>query len=500
MPPPNRLLIRNSPPAVRQQRATGSGGGARIATVSAVLVYIFCFIDIYVNWATNLFFYIGFTHDQTSTHLFLAIGAAAVYSIFLPTAISKYSQFACWVIYLSVYIPSVLSLGLQSYVSFDPHQVIGVLFASFALLVFVSNKTPRHASAAQPPRSTTRGKASGAFEILKSATQSGVNRIQTSPLRFYIGVAALQIALTIYYIIVYRDILTFSGLDDLYDQRARFGGFQSDTLGSYLTGWLPNALNPFLIVAGLQDRRARLLVPIGLASQIVVYMAFAGKVILVIPIILILFYFFVYTKGTLSAFRIALGFCGTILIVESILLYSNYTPDGWMASLSGLIYMRTLAIQGVMMGVYADVFTSLPHTYYSHVNLVRLFVDYPFDAPLGVVVGRHLVGGLGFNANANFWATDGIAAAGLIGLPIVSTILGVILNLANGLITAERLAFAACVSMPFLMSLGNTSLFSSVLTGGGGMILLLIYFGAPKTVAPRDFSPAVRRPTPSASK
>lgn len=38
------------------------------------------------------------------------------------------------------------------------------------------------------------------------------------------------------------------------------------------------------------------------------------------------------------------------------------------------------------------------------------FVNYPYGDPLGVVIGDYM--GLYMNANTNFWATDGIAAAG----------------------------------------------------------------------------------------
>ncbi|MGE0458959.1 MAG: hypothetical protein AB7O56_12235, partial [Bauldia sp.] len=143
-------------------------------------------------------------------------------------------------------------------------------------------------------------------------------------------------------------------------------------------------------------------------------------------------------------------------------------------------YMRTLGIQGAMAGVYADFFTANPHTYWSHVNFVATLINYPYTLPLGYVIGTHLVGGAGFNANASFWVTDGIAAFGYAGIVLIGGVFGFLLAIANRLVPADRLVFGALLAIPFVMFLANTSLFTSLITGGGLLIAILLLYGAPQ--------------------
>lgn len=128
-----------------------------------------------------------------------------------------------------------------------------------------------------------------------------------------------------------------------------------------------------------------------------------------------------------------------------------------------------------MTGVYADFFATNPITYYSHINFISLFVAYPYTMSIGELIGSDALGFAGLNANANFWATDGIAALGIPGIIIIGAIIGFCLLVANSIIapSERRLSFLAVV--PFIMSVTNASFFTGVLTGGGGLLLLLIY-------------------------
>ncbi|PDQ17707.1 hypothetical protein CN311_28700 [Mesorhizobium sanjuanii] len=289
-----------------------------------------------------------------------------------------------------------------------------------------------------------------------------------------------------FYIGTYRGMMSFSAMDEIYDQRARFGAMQASTLALYLTGWLSNAMNPYLLAVGLFDRTRRWAIAVGLAGQVIVFMAFAGKMMLVILIVTFGFYFFAINKGRISAPRLAFGFAMLTASSFAMLVATDYQPVGTTLDMVALIYMRTLGIQGAMTGVYADVFSSSPLTYWSHMNIMNMIIDYPYKVPLGYVVGSRLVGGTGFNANSHFWATDGIAAYGMPGVVIMGAVLGLLLSLANKVVTPDRLPFAATVSIPFIMSLGNSSLFTSLVTGGGLIMVMMIAYGVPQPQAPRE--------------
>ncbi|MER8727138.1 hypothetical protein [Mesorhizobium sp. M0195] len=438
---------------------------ARMFVPLWVAVYVIMFVDVYIDWASVSFFYLGFSYVYSANDAVLAYCIIAAFSLILPISIKRYSDFFCWMLYLTIFIPSILIVARQGYTSFDASWLIVSVAASFFLVLYIP-------------------------KVLHFKSYSLIRQVSVTTFFFFF--LAFYLAAIAFYIATYRGMMSFSGMDEIYDQRAKFGSVQASTLALYLTGWLSNAMNPYLLAIGLFDRTRRWAIAIGLAGQIVVFMAFAGKMMLVILLVTFGFYFFVLRKGEISTSRLAFGFAALTSSAFAILVATDYKPVGAALDAVALIYMRTLGIQGAMTGVYADVFSRSPLTYWSHVNIINMIVDYPYKAPLGYVVGSSLVGGTGFNANANFWATDGVAAYGMAGVVMMGAVLGVLLSFANKVVTPDRLPFAATVSIPFIMSLGNSSLFTSLITGGGLIMVMMIAYGVPQPHASRKQGVAYR--------
>jgi len=104
---------------------------------------------------------------------------------------------------------------------------------------------------------------------------------------------------------------------------------------------------------------------------------------------------------------------------------------------------------------------------------VGLFVHYPYQMTLGEVIGYDLVTS-DLDANASFYATDGYAALGAVGVVLIGPIFGLFLSVANAM-TASSLRMACAAFVPFVMIVSNSSLFTSLLSGGGFLLLLLVY-------------------------
>ncbi|CAH2408670.1 hypothetical protein MES5069_70288 [Mesorhizobium escarrei] len=98
-----------------------------------------------------------------------------------------------------------------------------------------------------------------------------------------------------------------------------------------------------------------------------------------------------------------------------------------------------------------------------------------------------------------FGASDGVAAYGMIGVVIIGVVFGVLLSLANKIVTPGRLTFAATVSIPFLMQEANIPLLTGLVTGGGLFMVAMIAYGMPQPKLPRTVyghpiaRPSVRR-------
>ena len=99
---------------------------------------------------------------------------------------------------------------------------------------------------------------------------------------------------------------------------------------------------------------------------------------------------------------------------------------------------------------------------------------------MGIEIGGFYGGWSGIrgatNANANFFAMDGIAGFGLIGIPIMSALCGFIFWFIDSCARKYNLPFAAAALTMCMVSLTNAGLFTTLITGGLlAWIVLFIY-------------------------
>lgn len=451
-------------------RRTAERFSGRLYTAPMIALYMYMYIYIYVQWASPRYYYIGFQYKFDFESITFAYTLGIVTFFALKQRITEYSQYFGWMIYIVIYIPSILSVAMQGFDSVNAYYINLSLTLSFLLIIW----TP---------------------EILR---QRKIVPVRRNMIMWYF--IPFYLAAFSFYIYSYRDVMTMPSFGDIYDQRATFGAVNAGAIAAYVNSWLSTALNPYLIAVGVFDRSKRWALALGIVGQIAVFMGFAGKIMLAVTVVIILFAVFIVKNDQIKINRLVLAALALIVIPFFTLIMTAYEPEGVSMEVVALIYMRTLAMPGVMTGVYADVFSSFPLTYWSHANIINLVVDYPYNQPLGIVVGTYLVGGGGWNSNANFWATDGLAAFGMTGVIIMGAVIGILLSFANKIVTRDRLSFAAVMSVPFIMTLGNVSLFTSLISGGGLIIFLLIALGTPQTVRPHPQHASFRRPGPSSSR
>jgi hypothetical protein len=142
---------------------------------------------------------------------------------------------------------------------------------------------------------------------------------------------------------------------------------------------------------------------------------------------------------------------------------------------SSILMMRTVANGGLLAMQYFEFFSMNPQTNYTHINVVNALTGaYPYPGTgLGHVIGRYFYG-YEMNANASFWATDGIAAAGLYGVLLATVGCSLVFVALNTFTRRYEPLYVVLCLLPFSVSLLNTSLFSSLWSGGA--LLLLVFF------------------------
>lgn len=432
----NRVVYNSAPQTKFGARVLAAVVGAFYA---ALLLSIYA--DLSDRWA-----YLGFWyHPTTSGISALIVASIGVLGLFLPHGPWRLVSFTKWLLYFALFVPALVIPTQQGPL---PEKLMLLMWVTLwvscaGFMVLVRDGTPI------PP---LKFDAHLFWVILVSV--------------FVLGHAAI--------LYEFRDALDFASLDDIYNQRFEAVSEVSSSLIYYILGNMANAVNPFLIIHGIWTKRFSLIVG-GVFGQIIIYSTLAGKIVLVSTAIMISVYF-VFKHNRLQISRIyygvlAVGAAGIALVPLAVV-------GGTFGNIVDLIYMRTVGMPGVTIGVYSDFFTRYPVTYLSHSLVGRLFTSYPYPGEqVSEVVGRYITPGVGrpINYNANFIASDGITGFGIVGIPVIMAIAGVILWAMSKFVGDRDCAYVCAISTPFLMSLADSSIFTALLSGGGGVLMILLY-------------------------
>jgi hypothetical protein len=285
---------------------------------------------------------------------------------------------------------------------------------------------------------------------------------------------AVYIALTLWVLLVFGADLRIAGVTEIYDQRFLATDVGAGSLVGYAASMLAGSLNPFLLAVGLSQRRPVLLAA-GALGQVLVFATAALRAVF-LSILFIPAFYFLLRISKLNMNIIGLAFAsiasGLMIAINLIDPAENFILN----QIVNLIYMRTFCMTGVLIGIYTEFFLTHPLTYYSHINAAGLLVPYPYDAQVGLEVGLFLMpGSVLFNANASFWATDGMAALGYVGIVIAGALFRVFVLVADAAIPRRVLPAACAAMVPTLVGVANFSLFTNLLSGGAALLILLFY-------------------------
>jgi hypothetical protein len=446
--------VPGSAPAARRHSSVGLPR-ERIKSLACVALVGVCLVRVYITWLVPTYSYMGFTlAPEIPPSFALACVLVVVCAVALPAELNTFSDYFLWMVFYFIFLPAMLMVPLQGLLPMGGAGLICALAASYLCMIGLGRRRAR------------------------------VRHLRVDRALFTMALFGVYLALAIYTYVVYRGNLNVVTFANVYEQRALSADVAAvGSLVGYAIGFMAGGFNPFLLAVGLVERR-RLWLLIGMLGQIFVYSTAGLKSVLLSIVLAPVFYLCVFKGTRITSARLGALVVASVLLPLCLLPVLNDTGEGLEFLLVSLIFMRTYGTAGTLTGVYADFFDNHPHTYFSHIGGVNDILPYPYGQSLGEEVGYYLTGGV-LDANANFWATDGIGSAGNIGVVVVGLIIGGFLVLANGILSEHnrRVAFVAFV--PFIVAISNTSFFTSMLGGGGAVLLLLLYFwqSVPKTAS-----------------
>ena len=393
---------------------------------------------LYADFVSPLFAYQGMLLQKLPSYL---IAWQFVFALlptpWLPVAIRKPSEFQALLLYVVVYLPSVV-VGYHICRTNEWGAYSGYLALSAILLAII----------AQVSR----------LPALR------IPDLSVAPLHAAVLLAAFSAG-------VYAALLVYYGLPDnifdvadIYLSRADFKEkvLNAPLILGYLYFWQGIVINPMIMIAGVLKRSVALLA-IGVALQ---YLLFAittlRSVALAIPFSIFMAYFFrrrIRWNG--------LAFCG--LMTSAMTAGGIAMAGSGVAAIAGALFVqRWLTMQGQLSGAYLDYFVNRAKVFYGAGALHGLVPYFYGSMSPGQVIGDNYVsfGRLPVdNAPANFWA-DAFAQAGFVGMIWATLVACVLLWLTDSVFRDLPRGMGVMLFASCALTLTEQGVETCILTGG----------------------------------
>lgn len=429
--------------------------------VLGILIFIACYQWVYIHWLFPTFGYFGYDYNPPSTgYLLLAWLLAAIPSLWMPLTIDRPSKLIYWILYLTVFIPSMfIPLFAAINPPSDVAELMIVLFFGFAI-TGLSYRRP----------------------LLKLHPPS------ISVSRFWYGFTLVASFLVFWILRAFWRDLHLTSFMDIYDVRNAADDLMTGTLLNYPLMLLPGAIDPFLMGWGLYRKKFWVFLA-GAFGQLLVYASMGTKgsatSILFIPAI----YFILRGDKRQFAKRIVWSVVALFATLILCIPFAGDTPGLFLWTVLFVVFSRTFGANGLLSAQYYGFFQMNPHTYLSHVKVFNLLIHYPYATSLGLVVGPYYLGDPTFDATAHFWATDGLAGFGVAGILLVSLLCTLVFWILDSTARRHDPKFATLVISYAAYNFANGSLFTTLLSGGLSLLMVLLYL-MPGDVAERSPGPA----------
>ena len=302
-------------------------------------------------------------------------------------------------------------------------------------------------------------------------TIKGINLVRVPVLSENLIIPFVLILLAVFSVI-YRGTMRLVTFSDVYELRFASGEVQTGSVIGYLVMWMTYCIVPYLVARGWALRRWGSLL-IAFLACLIIYMITGAKSAILVPVFLFVVANLAKSNSNFVSRLLAwlsFGVFGILLIPQG---FSSVTD-----MVKAIFLHRMLGSNGWVFAQYYDFFGAMPHTYYTHISIIRaLFGFYPYGSlSLGQVIGLEVSGSSLANFNAGFWATDGIAAAGLTGVVLCSIIVLSFFILLNSISNRFESRFMAMWVTGFGLSLLNLPFATALVSGGGFLMLLMMIF------------------------
>lgn len=417
----------------------------RLFTLVVVLVYLLFFDWMYISYLSVSFDYFGCEyHSPTVNNLITSHVIAILPCLWIPIALKRPSLLIYWILYLVTFIPSII---LPIYIQFNsPDQLLPLqIFLLLGILVI------------------------GSIYYMPLIKMPNVSLNKNLTIKISL---ILSVVLILYLIRIFNGNLHLVKLNEIYDLREQNSELSKGTLANYAVLLLGVTLCPFVLSYGLINKKW-LFVIFSFVCQLFLFSTFGSKANLFSFIITIAIFFLIKSNNKYFGIKLTSILALSTGIINSIVQYGPDKIKETIKTIASILFLRTTAMAGLLTSQYFFFFNLHPKTYFSHINLISKFIEYPYgNVPLGKVVGGSFMDE-SLNANANLWLTDGYAACGLTGIIFISVICALVFWLLDSFAQKHDVVFSSLCLVLICLMLLNVSLFTTLFSGGVWFMALL---------------------------
>lgn len=240
----------------------------------------------------------------------------------------------------------------------------------------------------------------------------------------------------------------------------------------YLVSWITRAIIPWLLIVGLDGRKVFLII-YSLFFQTMFYMILGHKLPLLLMAVVLAVYVLAQLKVLLTGMYAGLAFV-SVVCTGSYLLESL---GGQRTSilLNALYGMRTLFYPAMVKYQHFEFFSEYPKVGFADGMIGKLFSQTNLYAnSLGVTVYAFFNNGSTASQSNTGYLADSYDQLGFIGMLLIGVLVILVVKFISKYMTYIPLPVLYCVVAYFVVSLNDNAFFTTFLTGGLWILLLML--------------------------
>jgi hypothetical protein len=433
----------------------------RAGVVCGIALYALAFNISYMMLVTDAFSDVGYGYHPLSLTMMLATYALCLVPAFWMPSITRPSILLFLSQYILIYIPCSFILHYSSIPAFDDITALKLQVVMLLGLSIMQSSYYIPLAAVRPCPLTSSG-----FKVLLAI-------LVVVPLGYLCLTLGSTFRLTDF---------SSDNADFRYDQVNVASQHIFRVVGAYGEMWMAYILFPLLGAFALFCKKRSLQVSI-LLGYTLLYGLTAFRSQILAPAFILLVYLWTRQvhKYTWLFGALIVALVWPLAVPMESLKAVRFV---WVC----LWHMRTVCVQALEFGQYFEYYRVTPTTHFMHLNIFSVLGMSPPDSNPIAAVSEYFYG-RPLGANANFWANDGLSSLGVVGIPILSMFCSALFWLLDSLAARFKLSFVL-VWFAFLpVSFSNVSLFTNLLTGGFGLLILLLYVAPKKGFMQRFLRP-----------